>query len=75
MFRAAAITGRPEAVRGWCLDRQGGRWAQQTVAAAMPRRSVPPARDPEQLHRDLDDLQRRGILTQAERERLHASLT
>ena len=52
MFRAAAITGRTDAVSAsWFAGRQGGRWADQTVAAALPnvpgsspgRRRMPPS--------------------------------
>jgi hypothetical protein len=72
LFRTAAVTGRTDAVDAtWFAGRQGGRWAEQTVAAAMPRRH--PA-DPAEALRELTELRRRGVLTDAEFERLRARL-
>ena len=78
MFRAAAITGRTDAVSAsWFAGRQGGRWADQTVAAALPnvpgRHPAPPADAADQL-RDVADLQRRGVLSAAEAEALRGQL-
>jgi hypothetical protein len=46
MFRSVAITGDTQRLNAWFADRQGGRWAEQTVRAAFPqemsRRPPPP---------------------------------
>jgi hypothetical protein len=75
MFRTVAITGRTDSVNAWFAGRQGGRWAEQTVRAAFP--NVPPgqSRDAGQRLRDLEDLQQRGVLTEAEAEALRARLS
>jgi hypothetical protein len=59
MFRTAAITGRTDTMHAWFASRQGGRWAEQTVGAAFP--NLPGDRE-----REIADLQRRGVLTEAE---------
>jgi hypothetical protein len=72
-IRTAAITGRPDALNAsWFAGRQGGRWAEQTVGAAMPTRggAAPPA----DALQELTDLHRRGILTDAEFDELRARL-
>ena len=77
-FRAAAITGRPAALDAtWFAGRQGGRWAEQTVSAAMPARGAAaqaPAPPPDTLQ-ELTDLHQRGILTDAEFEELRSRLS
>jgi Short C-terminal domain len=76
-IRAAAITGRPDTLNAsWFAGRQGGRWAQQTVSAAMPTRGAgarPPASSADTLQ-ELTDLYRRGVLTEAEFEDLRSRL-
>jgi len=83
MFRTVAVTGRTDTVNAWFATRQGGRWAEQTVQAAFP--NVPahgaprpqPARragSPESTLGDLAELQRRGVLTDAEAEALRARI-
>ena len=69
MMRTAAITGRSDSINAWCLDRQTGRWAQQTVAAAIPSRL-----DPAERLRELTDLHQRGVVTDAEFEGLRDRL-
>ena len=71
MFRTAAITGRTDAYdASWFAGRQGGRWAEQTVGAAMQGRPRPdPAR-----RREVDDLQQRGVLSESEADALRARL-
>ena len=59
MIRASAITGRPDQVHAWFATRQGGRWADQTIRAAMPSSGS-------YRLRELTDLHRRGVLTDAE---------
>jgi predicted RNA-binding Zn ribbon-like protein len=68
IFRNVAITGRTDQVIDWCADRQGGRWAQQTVRKAFPppRAAPPPRRDSAVQLRELDDLHTRGLVSDAE---------
>jgi hypothetical protein len=86
MFRRVAITGRtdPDTLNAWFATRQGGRWAEQKVASAFPeigpqgrrpaRSGAPPPADPAADLRELDELHRRGVLTDAEHERMRAQL-
>jgi hypothetical protein len=77
MIRTAAITGRTDTINAWFADRQGGRWAEQTVRAAIPTaapRSHPASADPAETRRELTELRRRGVLTEAEFESLRARL-
>jgi hypothetical protein len=72
IFRTAAITGRTDAYdASWFAGRQGGRWAEQTVAAAF--RGGPPP-DPAARRREVDELQQRGVLSETEAEALRARL-
>jgi hypothetical protein len=67
LMRTAAITGRPDAIdASWFAGRQGGRWAEQTVRKAIP------AVGPAETLRELDDLHRRGVITDSELEQLRA---
>jgi putative oligomerization/nucleic acid binding protein len=66
MMRASAMTGDPDYVNGWFAERQFGRW----MMPAQPARR-PPA-DPQAALRDLTELHQRGIVTDAEFERLRA---
>jgi len=57
------------------LGRQGGRWAQQWVDSALPgtaarTHGAPPPVDARTTGRVLDDLRRRGLLTDEEAQRL-----
>jgi hypothetical protein len=78
VIRHAAITGRTDAVGEQILGRQGGRWAHQWIDSAFPEaaahshRAAPPA-DAAATERDIEDLRRRGLLTDAEVARLRAS--
>jgi hypothetical protein len=79
LFRTAAITGRTDVADAtWFAGRQGGRWAEQTIAAAMPTAArgahEPRPADPAGMLRELTELHRRGALTDAELERLRARL-
>jgi hypothetical protein len=84
MIRTVAITGRTDSVNAWFADRQGGRWAEQTVRGAFPTlpgagQASPPAAprrpaDPAASLRELDALRRGGVLTEAEFERLRGRL-
>ena len=73
-IRAAAITGRPDALNAsWFAGRQGGRWAEQTVQAAMPTRGAPSNRS--HTLQELSDLHRRGVLSDAEFQDLRSRLS
>jgi hypothetical protein len=84
MMRTVAITGRTDSVNAWFADRQGGRWAEQTVRGAFPtlpgsgHRAPPaaPRRPPDRAASlaQLDALRRGGVLTEAEFERLRGRL-
>jgi hypothetical protein len=65
MFRTVAITGRTDTVNAWFADRQSGRWAEQKVRSAFP--------NVDRL-REIAELQRRGVLTDAEAESLRKSV-
>jgi len=75
VIRGVAITGRTDAVGAQLLGRQGGRWTQQWIDSAFPdaaarsHRAPPPADAAERLEA-LEDLRRRGLLTDDELERL-----
>jgi hypothetical protein len=71
MIRTAAITGDTRYVNAWFADRQGKRWAEQTVKSAMPRLNPQARAD---TLRSLDDLERSGVITGPERERLRKRL-
>jgi len=84
-IRASAITGRPDTLNAsWFAGRQGGRWAEQTVQAAMPQRGqirprpapapAPAPRDPAEALRKLEELHAGGVLTDAELDTMRARL-
>lgn len=70
MMRTAAITGRTDGISDWCLDRQSGRWAEQTVGAAFPWTRPGSA----ETLRELTALHQRGVVTDAELARLRHRL-
>jgi hypothetical protein len=83
MIRSAAITGNTDSFNAWFAGRQGGRWAMQTVRAAVPTaapqaQGTPPAgatappADPADTLRELTELHQQGILTDAEFQRLRS---
>lgn len=87
MIRTAAITGSVDAldtqrVNAFFGGRQGGRWARQTVAGVIPTaapqaaQGSPPAEraDPAETLRELTKLHQRGVVTDAEFERLRAEI-
>jgi hypothetical protein len=85
MMRTAAVTGRTDTIGAWVVGRQGGRWAEQTVGAAIPTAGHPaqgaPAAgrdpaltDPAGTLRKLTELQARGVVTDAEFQTLRADL-
>jgi putative oligomerization/nucleic acid binding protein len=80
-IRASAITGRSDTLNAsWFAGRQGGRWAEQTVQAAMPQRAhirprpAPEQSDPSEALRKLEELHAGGVLTDAELDTMRARL-
>ena len=67
VIRQATVTGRTDSVNRWLGARQGGRWAEQTV-----RSVIPAARPRSASLKELDELRERGVVTDAEYERLRA---
>jgi hypothetical protein len=75
MMRTVAITGRTDTIHAWCAGRQGGRWAEQTVAAAFPQAAPhAPRLPPDETLHELMGLRQRGVITDAELERLRVRL-
>ena len=78
LARTVAITGDTQRVNAWFADRQGGRWAEQTVRAAFPqmspRAAAAPPGNPAETLRDLEALRGRGVITDAELARLRTQL-
>lgn len=76
MIRTAAVTGRTDTIDSWVMGRQGGRWAEQTVRAALPAasRTRRPAAAPARALQELTELRRRGVVTDDEFEDLRAGL-
>src|SRR3954454_8212621 len=75
VIRGVAITGRTDAVGEQLLGRQGGRWAHQWIHSAFPdaaarSHGAPPPVDAAASLRALEDLRRRGFVTDDEFERL-----
>ena len=64
VIRSAAITGRTDAVGEQILGRQGGRWAHQWIDSAFPDAARAGT---------IEDLRRRGLLTDDEVTRLRAT--
>ena len=75
MMRTVAITGRTDSIHAWCAGRHGGRWAEQTVAAAFPQ-AAPHARrlPPDETLHELMRLHELGVITDAELETLRIRL-
>lgn len=78
LIRTAAVTGRTDNLATWFAGRQGGRWADQMVRAAVPTAAAPrpvaapepPPADPAETLRELTELHESGVVTDAEFERL-----
>ena len=68
LMRNVAITGSTDTVNAWFGHSEAGRWAARTAGAAMPTR-----RKAESL-RTLTELHERGVVTDAEFERLRATV-
>jgi hypothetical protein len=81
MMRTAEMTGSTDSVFARVAGRQGRRWAEQTVRAAVPqaraaRPAAParPQRDPSATLEELTKLRERDIITAGELQRLRAQL-
>jgi len=78
LIRTVAITGDTQRVNAWFADRQGGRWAEQTVRAAFPaqtgRPPTQPPADRAKTAAELEALRGRGVITDAELARLRSRL-
>jgi hypothetical protein len=74
LMRTVAITGRTDTINAWFAGRQGGRWAEQTIAAAFPAAAPPPQADPGETLRELMELHQRGVVTDSELEALRARM-
>jgi hypothetical protein len=85
MIRTAAITGRTDNLNAWFADRQGGRWAEQTISSAFPASfhehggppvaaARPPVNAADAL-RDLTQLHESGVVSDAEFERLRSRMS
>jgi hypothetical protein len=82
LMRSAAITGRTDNLATWFAGRQGGRWAEQTVRAAIPTAAAhgpatprePRPADPTETLRELTELHERGVVSDAEFEDLRRGL-
>ena len=78
MMRTVAITGRTDTVNAWFADRQGGRWAEQTIRSAFPAAAHGERgrvrADPAETLRELTELRRTGVVTDAEFDELRARL-
>ena len=61
LIRQATVTGRTDYINAWLGDRQGGRWAEQTVQSVVP--AAQPRSD---SLRQLDDLHARGVVSDDE---------
>ena len=78
LIRTAAVTGRTDNLATWFAGRQGGRWADHMVRAAVPTATAPrpvaapepPPADPAETLRELTELHESGVVTDAEFERL-----
>jgi hypothetical protein len=69
LIRQATVTGRTDSINRWLGDRQGGRWAEQTV-----RSVIPAARPRSDSLKELDKLRERGVVTKDEYEALRRRL-
>jgi hypothetical protein len=74
MMRSVAITGSTDYINAWFADRQGGRWAEQTVRSAFPGVTSHGPMDRAMRLQELTELHRRGVVSDAEFERLRARL-
>ena len=74
MMRIDALRGSTDGVDAWFAGRQGGRWALQSARAPVPPAQGTPTADAAEKLRELTELHERGVVTDAEFERLRADL-
>mgnify|MGYP001087512110 CR=1 FL=1 len=72
LMRNVAITGSTDSINAWYGRSEAGRWAARTAGRAMPTRASE-ARHADAL-RSLTELRERGVVTDAEFERLRRRL-
>jgi hypothetical protein len=70
LMRNVAITGSTDTINAWFGHSDAGRWAARTAGAAMPTRASEARRA--DTMRSLTELHERGVITDAEFERLRA---
>ena len=83
LIRTAAITAGTDHLAGWFAGRQGGRWAEQTVGAAIPTAAAhrprnmraPRRADADETRRELIDLHQRGVISDEELDALRRRLS
>ena len=68
LMRNVAITGSTDSINAWYGRSDAARWAARTAGAAMPTRASEARRA--EAKRSLTDLHERGVVTDAEFERL-----
>ena len=75
MMRAAQFSGSRQPIDDWFAGRQWGRWGVQHTHAYRPSPTAaqPPA-DPATTLQDLTQLRERGVIDDAEFQRLRARL-
>jgi hypothetical protein len=78
-MRASAMTGDSRPIRAWFAGRQSGWWATQfrrpaTSVAPLVSPGRPAAAHADERRRALAELHRRGVIDDAELERLGARL-
>jgi DNA-binding IclR family transcriptional regulator len=80
MMRAAAFTGSRQPIDDWFAGKQWGRWVVQGTPdhlppqAPRPRASPQPPADPAKSLQNLTQLRDRGVIDDAEFQRLRARL-
>jgi hypothetical protein len=74
LMRTVAITGRTDTINAWFAGRQGGRWAEQTIAAAFPAAAPPTQADLAETLRELMELHQSGVVTDSELAALRARM-
>ena len=77
MMRTTAFTGRTDSTFSRIAGRQGAQWAEGTVRGAYPTSAPRPygaPADPAASMRALTDLRERGVVTDAEFDRLRSEL-
>ncbi|HEY7619370.1 MAG TPA: SHOCT domain-containing protein [Solirubrobacteraceae bacterium] len=74
MMRAAAFTGSRQPIDDWFAGRQWGRWGVQHTHTYSPPSGTQRPADPAETLRSITELHERGVIDDAEFERLRARL-